>query len=122
MSDKSEKILIWGEAAAILIVLGLVFNSHKAFVGNHLVHLIAENLFDIALALFGTSLGYWLAKQHIEHLMAGIVKTLNTKYLNLFRERAFDRAVSSMFPFSVRLVLRTMGASEYMELSRSPAT
>jgi hypothetical protein len=28
----------------------------------------------------------------------GIVKTLDTKYLNLFRERSFHRAVSAMLP------------------------
>ena len=98
MSDKSEKILVWGEAAAILIVLLLVFAPHASFTENHLLHLFSEKLFDILLALFGTLLGYWLAKRHIEHLMAGIVKTLDTKYLNLFRERAFHRAVSEMLP------------------------
>jgi hypothetical protein len=50
--------------------------------------------------------GYWLAKRHIEHLMAAIVKTLDTKCFNLFRERAFHRAVSEMLTelpdFSVR--------------------
>lgn len=106
MSDKSEKTLVWGEAVAILIVLVLVFAPHVTFTENHLLHLFSEKLFDIALALFGTLLGYWLAKRHIEHLMAEIVKTLDTKYLNLFRERAFHRAVSEMLTelpdFSVR--------------------
>jgi hypothetical protein len=94
MSDKSEKLLVWGEAAAILIVLGLVFSSHTAFVGNHMMHLLVDKLFDIALALFGTLLGYQLAKKHIEHLMSGII----TKYATIFRERAFHRAVSTMLP------------------------
>jgi hypothetical protein len=98
MADKSEKILVWGEAVAILIVLALVFAPHVTFTENRLLRLFSEKLFDIALALFGTLLGYWLAKRHIEHLMAGIVKTLDTKYLNLFRERAFHRAVSAMLP------------------------
>jgi hypothetical protein len=98
MSEKSEKLLIWGEAVAILIVLVLVFSHHVTFTENRLLRLFSEKLFDIALALFGTLLGYWLAKRHIEHLMAGIVKTLDTKYLNLFRERAFHRAVSAMLP------------------------
>ncbi len=106
MSDKSEKTLVWGEAVAILIVLVLVFAPHVTFTENRLLRLFSEKLFDIALALFGTLLGYWLAKRHIEHLMAGIVKTLDTKYLNLFRERAFHRAVSEMLTelpdFSVR--------------------
>jgi hypothetical protein len=99
MSDKSEKILVWGEAAAILIVLGVVCGgSHMTFVANHLTRLLADKLFDILLAFIGTLLGYWLAKRHIEHLMAGIVTTLNTKYLNIFRERAFHKAVSTMLP------------------------
>jgi hypothetical protein len=98
MSDKSEKLLIWGEAVAILIVLVLVFAPHVTFTENRLLRLFSEKLFDIALALFGTLLGYRLAKRHIEHLMAGIVKTLDTKYLNLFRERVFHRAVSAMLP------------------------
>jgi hypothetical protein len=98
MADKSEKILVWGEAVAILIVLALVFAPHVTFTENRLLRLFSEKLSDIALALFGTLLGYWLAKRHIEHLMAGIVKTLDTKYLNLFRERAFHRAVSAMLP------------------------
>jgi hypothetical protein len=59
---------------------------------------LIEKWFDIMLALFGTLLGYLLAKRHIEHLMDGIVKTLDMKYLNLFRERAFHRAVSAMLP------------------------
>jgi hypothetical protein len=67
-------------------------------VGILLLHLLREKWFDIVLALFGTLLGYLLAKRHIEHLMDGIVKTLDTKYLNLFRERAFHRAVSAMLP------------------------
>jgi len=98
MSDKSEKMLVQGEAVAILIVLGLVSGSHVTFVANHLLHLLAEKWLDIVLALFGTWLGYLLARRHIEHLMSQIVKTLDTKYLNLFRERAFHRAVSAMLP------------------------
>jgi hypothetical protein len=98
ISDKSEKLLIWGEAVTILIVLALVFAPHVTFTENRLLRLFSDKFFDILLALFGTLLGYWLAKRHIEHLMAGIVKTLDTKYLNLFRERAFHRAVSAMLP------------------------
>jgi hypothetical protein len=98
MSDKSEKILVCGESVAIVIVVGLAFSSHVTFVGNHLMHLLIDKLFDIGLALVGTLLGYWLARRHIEHLMAGIVTALNTKYLNIFRERAFHKAVSTMLP------------------------
>jgi hypothetical protein len=97
MSDKAEKILVWGEAAAILIVLGLIDGwSHFKAGMAPLGHLFAEKWFDIVLALFGTWLGYLLARRHIEHLMSKIVKTLDTKYLNLFRERAFHKAVSEM--------------------------
>jgi len=42
-----------------------------------MMHLLTEKLFDIALELFGTLLGYLLAKRHIEHWMAGIVKARN---------------------------------------------
>jgi len=98
MSDKSEKILVWGETVAIVIAVGLAFSSHVTFVGSHLMHLLVDKLFDIGLALVGTLLGYRLAKRHIEHLMGGIVTTLNTKYLNIFRERAFHKAVSTMLP------------------------
>jgi hypothetical protein len=107
MSDKSEKALVWGEAVVILIVLGLVCGgSYVTFVAHHLLHLFAEKWFDVVLALFGTWLGYLLARRHIEHLMSEIVKTLDTKYLNLFRQRAFHNAVSAMLPelpnFSLR--------------------
>jgi hypothetical protein len=98
MSDKSENMLVWGEAVAILIVAGLVCGANVTFVAKHLMQLLAEKWFDIVLALFGTWLGYLLARRHIEHLMSGIVKTLDTKYLNLSRERAFHKAVSAMLP------------------------
>jgi len=106
MSNKSEKTLGWGEATAILVTLCLVLAPGVNFAESHLVRLFSEKLFDIALALVGTLFGYWLAKRHIEHLMAAIVKTLDTKCFNLFRERAFHRAVSEMLTelpdFSVR--------------------
>jgi len=90
MSNKSEKTLGWGEAKAILVTLCLVLAPGVNFAESHLVRLF----------------GYWLAKRHIEHLMAAIVKTLDTKCFNLFRERAFHRAVSEMLTelpdFSVR--------------------
>jgi hypothetical protein len=70
------------------------FNSGIAPVG----HLFADKWFDIVLALFGTWLGYLLARRHIEHLMSEIVKTLDTKYLDLFRQRSFHRAVSAVLP------------------------
>jgi hypothetical protein len=106
MSDKSEKMLVWGEATVILIVAALVCSSYVTFVANHLLHLLTEKWFDIVLALFGTWFGYLLARRHIEHLMAGIVKTLDTKYLNLFRQRAFHRAVSAMLPELPNFYLR----------------
>jgi hypothetical protein len=61
VSDKSEKILVWGEAVAILIVLGLIGGwSYFKEGAVPLVHLFGEKLFDMALALFGTWLGYLL--------------------------------------------------------------
>lgn len=99
MSDKSEKILVWGEASMILMASGLIGGwSHLKVVLVPLGHLFVEKWFDIVLAFVGTLFGYWLAKRHIEHLMAGIVKTLDTKYATIFRERAFHRAVSAMLP------------------------
>ena len=98
MPDKSENLLVWGEAVAILIVLALLFIPHTAFPDIPLLHLIAEKWFDILLAMFGTLLGYLLAKRHIEHLLAGIVKTLDMKYATMNRERAFKKAVSAMLP------------------------
>jgi hypothetical protein len=99
MSDKSEKILVWGEASMILMALGLIGGwSHLKVVLLPLGHLFVEKWFDIVLAFVGTLFGYWLAKRHIEHLMAGIVKTLGMKYTTIFRERAFHRAVGVMLP------------------------
>jgi hypothetical protein len=98
MSDKSEKTLVWGEAVAILIVLVLVFAPHVTFTENRLLRLFSEKLFDIALALFGTLLGYWLAKRHIEHFVSGIVEKMDAKYLDLNRQIAFHKAVGAMLP------------------------
>jgi hypothetical protein len=98
MPDKSEKMLVWGEAVGILVVIALLFAPHIALSERPVLRFLIEKWFDIMLALFGTLLGYWLAKSHIEHLMAGIVKTLDTKYATMNRERAFHRAVSAMLP------------------------
>jgi hypothetical protein len=59
-----------------------------------LLHLFVEKWFDIVLAFLGTLFGYYLAKRHIEHFMDEIDK----KYINLFRERAFHKAVSALLP------------------------
>jgi hypothetical protein len=57
LSDKSEKILVLGEAVAILIVLGLIGGwSHFKEGVVPLARLFGEKLFGIALALFGTGL------------------------------------------------------------------
>jgi uncharacterized membrane protein YsdA (DUF1294 family) len=99
MSDKSEKILVWGEAAAILIVLALIGGWAYAKEAMHpLEHLFGEKLFDIALALLGTWLGYLLAKRHLEHFVSSIVEKMNTKYLDLNRQIAFHKAVGAMLP------------------------
>jgi hypothetical protein len=60
--------------------------------------LFVEKWFDILLALAGTWLGYFLAKQHIEHFISGVVKRLDTKYLELNRDLAFRKAVAAMLP------------------------
>src|SRR5271167_2170909 len=90
MSDKSEKILLRVGASMILIALGLIggWSHFKAGVAP-LEHLFAEKLFDVVLALFGTWLGYLLAKQHLEHFVSGIVEKMDAKYLDLNRQMAF---------------------------------
>lgn len=99
MSDKSEKILVCGEVAAILIILGLVGGwSHFKDGVVFMEHLFGEKLFDIALGLFGTWLGYLLAKRHLEHFVSGIVKQMDAKYLDLNRNIAFHKAVGAMLP------------------------
>ena len=99
MAYKSEKILVWGEAVAILIVLGLI--GGWSYVREELIpmaHLLGEKLFDIALALFGTWLGYLLARRHLEHFVSGIVEKMDAKYLDLNRQIAFHKAVGVMLP------------------------
>src|SRR5258708_23700469 len=99
MSDKSEKILVWGEASLILMVVGLIggWSYFKEGVAP-LEHLFGEKLFDIALALFGTWLGYLLAKRHLEHFVSSIVEKMDAKYLDLNRQIAFHKAVGAMLP------------------------
>ncbi len=109
MSDKAEKILVWGEVAVILIVLFLVFGGRRMFseiIVSPLNHLLAEKLFDIVLALLGTILGYWLAKKHLEHFVSGIVKKMDEKYLDLNRQIAFRKAVAAMLPELPQFYLR----------------
>lgn len=89
MPDKTEKILVWSEVAAILITLFLVFGGWRMFskiIMTPLEHLLTDKLFDIALALFGTWFGYWLAKKHLEHFVSGIVKKMDDKYLDLNKQ------------------------------------
>jgi hypothetical protein len=75
-------------------VFGLSFREGVA----PLEHLFSEKLFDIALALFGTWLGYLLAKRHLEHFVSSIVEKMDTKYLDLNRQIAFHKAVGAMLP------------------------
>jgi deazaflavin-dependent oxidoreductase (nitroreductase family) len=49
------------------------------------------------------------------------LKTRGKKY-QLFAPKVVRDPTRKRFPFPVRLVLRTVGANEYMELSKSPAT
>jgi hypothetical protein len=99
MSDKSEKILVWGEASMILIALGLIGGwSHFIAVVAPLGRLFADKLFDVVLAFAGTILGYWLAKRHLEHFVSNIVKQMDAKHLELNRNIAFHEAVGAMLP------------------------
>lgn len=58
------------------------------------------------LALLGTLLGYWLAKQHLEHFVSHIVERTDAKYLDLNRQIAFRRAVAAMVPELPRFYMR----------------
>jgi len=99
MSDKSEKILVWGEAAVILIVLGLIGGWSYLEAGVvPVAHLFGEKLFDIGLAFVGTLFGYRLAKRHIEHFVSNIVKQMEAKHLDINRNIAFHKAVGAMLP------------------------
>lgn len=98
MTDKSEKILVWGEAAAILIVLALLFVPHTSFTGRPVLRFLFDKSFDIMLAVAGTRLGYWWAKRHLEHFVSSIVEKMDAKYLDLNRQIAFHKAVGAMLP------------------------
>lgn len=83
----------------ILIALSVIGGwSHFQAGAVALAHLIAEKWFDVVLALFGTWLGYLLAKRHLEHFISGIVKKIDAKYLDLNRQIAFHKAVAAMLP------------------------
>src|SRR3981189_3529505 len=68
--------------------------------------LFVEKWFDVVLALAGTRLGYLWAKRHIEHFISGVVQRLDTKYLDLNREMAFQRALTAMLPELPQFYLR----------------
>ena len=107
MSDKSEKILVWGEVAVILIALGLIWGgAYSKAAMLPLGHFLLDKLFDIVLALLGTWLGYQLAKRHLEHFVSGIVARMDAKYLDLNRQTAFRKAVAAMLPELPRFYLR----------------
>jgi hypothetical protein len=62
-------------------------------------NLLREKWFDVLLAAAGTRLGYWWAKKHIEHFIGeDVIKKLDTRYLELNKRLAFDRAVTAMIP------------------------
>lgn len=73
--------------------IGLFYQA-TAWLGQRL----AEKWFDVVLALLGTLFGYWLAKQHLEHFVSGIVNKMDAKYIELNRQIAFHRAVAAMVP------------------------
>jgi hypothetical protein len=107
MSDKSEKTLVWGEVAAILMVIGLVGGwAYSRVAVLPVEHLFADKLFDIVLALFGTWLGYLLAKRHLEHFVSSMVEKMDAKYLDLNRQIAFRKAVAAMLPELPRFYVR----------------
>ena len=83
----------------VLIALGLIggWSGFRAGVVP-LEHLFVEKWFDVVLALFGTWLGYLLAKRHLEHFVSGIVEKIDAKYLALNRQIAFHKAVGAMLP------------------------
>jgi hypothetical protein len=83
----------------MVLMLGLIggWSHFRAGVGA-LEHLFAEKWFDVVLALFGTWLGYLLAKRHLEHFVSGIVEKMDAKYLELNRQIAFHKAVAAMLP------------------------
>ena len=77
----------------------------------------ASNGFIIALTY--SSQSEWVKNV----LLAGgcELKTRGKKY-QLSAPKVVRDSTRKRFPFPVRLVLRTVGANEYMELSKSPAT
>lgn len=99
-----------------LMAVGLIGGwSHFKVVLLPLGHLFVEKWFDIVLALFGTWLGYLLARRHLEHFISSIVEKTDAKYLDLSRQIAFHKAVGAMLPelpnFHVR---QTSGFSSHV--------
>ncbi|MGA8149591.1 MAG: nitroreductase family deazaflavin-dependent oxidoreductase [Terriglobales bacterium] len=77
----------------------------------------ASNGFIIALT-------YSSQSEWVKNVLAaggGELKTRGKKY-QLSAPKVVRDPTRKWFPFPVRLVLRTVGANEYMELSKSPAT
>ena len=77
----------------------------------------ASNGFIIALTYSGQS-------EWVKNVLAAggcALKTRGRKY-QLSAPKVVRDPSRKRFPFPVRLVLRTVGANEYMELSKSPAT
>jgi len=81
--------------------IGFVYHA-MAWLGERL----AEKWFDVVLALLGTLVGYWLAKRHLEHFVSGIVDKMDAKYLDLNRQIAFRKAVTTMLPELPQFYLR----------------
>ncbi len=81
MSDKSEKILVWGEASAMLIALGLTGGWSRFKEGViPLSHLFGEKLFDIALGRVAQAFD-----------LAGISRTMGCPVLRVFCEGRVPR-------------------------------
>lgn len=85
--------------------IGFVYHA-IAWLGERL----AEKWSDVVLALLGTLFGYWLAKRHLEHFVSGIVDKMDAKYLDLNRQIAFQKAVTTMLPELPQFYLRPTSA------------
>ena len=81
------------------------------------------NVFRVPTA-FIIALTYSSQSEWVKNVLAAggcELKTRGKKY-QLSAPKVVRDPTRKRFPFPVRLVLRTVGANEYMELSKSPAT
>jgi hypothetical protein len=98
-----------------------VFDSQMTL-WSDLMHFLGDKLFDIALALFGTWLGYFLARRHLEHFVSELVKKMDAKYLDLNRQIAFHKAVGAMVQELPNFHIRSTGFSSHVATAVSEFT